>query len=244
MLHVLLGDSMDIESLLDANENSKPIKWIVPKTAHVGDRALFHVPVHGFVARGVVASEPRQLSLPGFRSKPYRISRWRAKVRDLNLLSTFVPLAFIRHNHPNWKWPTYPRKYTTIDGAVEARLEELLGSYQASVTEPLTEGASKSASVTVYERNPIARQQCIAHYGTACHACGFSFGETYGQTAEGFIQVHHLKAVSTRGGKYTVDPVRDLRPICPNCHAVIHLQAPPLSTVELKRMLKGARSRA
>ena len=53
--------------------------------------------------------------------------------------------------------------------------------------------------------------------------------------------MHHLKAVADRGGEYKIDPIKDLRPICPNCHAVIHLQNPSLSIVELKRMLKRAR---
>jgi predicted HNH restriction endonuclease len=91
--------------------------------------------------------------------------------------------------------------------------------------------------VTVYERNPLARQQCIAHYGCTCFTCGFSFGEVYGEIADGYIHVHHLKAVARRGGEYVIDPIRDLRPICPNCHAVAHLRNPPLSIAELKRML-------
>ena len=35
-----------------------------------------------------------------------------------------------------------------------------------------------------------------AHYGATCFACGFSFGEVYGETADGFIHVHHLKAIA------------------------------------------------
>jgi 5-methylcytosine-specific restriction protein A len=57
---------------------------------------------------------------------------------------------------------------------------------------------------------------------------------------QGYIHVHHLKAMSRRGGRYEVDPIKDLRPICPNCHAVIHRQNPPLSIVQLRQMLKKA----
>jgi len=233
MIHILAGDaSGDIASVLDAAKNHTAIRWIVPKKARPNDPALFHLPGRGFAARGVVESEPKQ-DAPG---------RYSTNVQAITLLSSAVPLAFIRKNHPEWKWPTYPRSYATIDGAIEQRLNELLDSYQASFAEPLTEGISKTASVTVYERNPIARQQCIAHYGTTCFACGFSFGKAYGETAEGFIRVHHLKSVAERGGEYRIDPSKDLCPICPNCHAVIHLQSPALSIVELKRMLKQART--
>ncbi len=34
---------------------------------------------------------------------------------------------------------------------------------------------------------------------------------------EGFIHVHHLKPLSEVGYEYRVDPIRDLRPVCPNC---------------------------
>ena len=233
MIHILAADaSDDVDLVLEAAKSGKSQPWIVPKNAHAGDRALFHLPGRGFAARGVIGSAPRQDS-PG---------RYSAAVREITLLTSPVPLAFIRKNHRAWKWPTYPRSYTTIDGSTEVRLEELLKSYQASFVEPLTEGASKSVSVTMYERNPIARQECIRHYGHACFACGFSFGKTYGDTAEGFIHVHHVKPVSKRGGKYTVDPIRDLRPLCPNCHAFIHLQTPQLSIQELKQMLKRRES--
>ncbi len=234
MTHILAGDAAgDVTSVFESAKRGTAIPWIVPKNANVNDRTLFHLPGHGFAARGVIGSKPRQ-DRPG---------RYSATVREITLLSSAVPLAFIRRNHPAWKWPSYPRSYATIDGAVEARLDELLGNYQASFAEPLTEGGSKSTSVTVYERNPIARQQCIAQLWDRidCHGCGFSFGETYGETAEGYIHVHHLKAISKRGGKNTVDPIKDLRPISPNCHAVIHLQTPPLSILELKRMLKKAK---
>jgi len=158
----------------------------------------------------------------------------------VSLLPISVPLPFIIENHPKWKWPTYPRGYATIDGLVETRLEKLLSSYQTTVTDsqPLFEGTATSVMVTTYERNALARQQCIKKYGSSCYACGFSFGQTYGETADGYIHVHHLKNVSSRRGKYVVDPIKDLRPICPNCHAVIHLVDPPLSIQDMKKILK------
>ena len=100
----------------------------------------------------------------------------------------------------------------------------------------LTEGASSSVVVTAYERNPIARQHCIEHYGCACVICGFSFADEFGEQASGYIHVHHIEPVSSRGGTYEVDPIEDLRPVCPNCHAVIHLRQPAYSIAEVKHM--------
>ena len=105
----------------------------------------------------------------------------------------------------------------------------------------LTEGAVYRVAVTAYERNPIARRKCLAHYGSSCVVCGFDFKAMYGQEAEGFIHVHHIRMLSETGKEHEIDPVKDLRPVCPNCHSVIHLKAPPYSIDELKDMLTGGR---
>ncbi|MGB7470785.1 MAG: hypothetical protein WBW58_15575, partial [Candidatus Acidiferrum sp.] len=86
----------------------------------------------------------------------------------------------------------------------------------------LPEGAVFERLVNAYERNPLARQECIKKYGTNCYICGFSFGAIYGAAMDGFIHVHHLRQLSEVGKHYKVNPIADLRPICPNCHAVIH----------------------
>ena len=87
---------------------------------------------------------------------------------------------------------------------------------------PLFEGAVCRVTVNAYERNPEARQRCIAAHQPRCYACEFDFGSVYGPEFAGFIHVHHLRPLSEVGGEYVVDPVEDSRPVCPNCHAVIH----------------------
>lgn len=103
----------------------------------------------------------------------------------------------------------------------------------------LLEGNTYSVQATVYERNPIAREKCIAHYGTPCFVCGFSFGARYGGPAKDYIHVHHLKPLASAGTEYIIDPINDLRPVCANCHAVIHLRQPPYAIEEVKAMLHG-----
>lgn len=101
------------------------------------------------------------------------------------------------------------------------------------------EGAVCKVSVNAYERNPRARQQCIKHYGTSCCVCGFNFGECFGELGEGFIHVHHLCPISEIAEEYEIDPVEDLRPVCPNCHAMIHRRSPPFSIEEMIALRKS-----
>jgi len=100
-----------------------------------------------------------------------------------------------------------------------------------------TEGTPNQVSVTKYERNPFARKKCLEHYGFSCVVCDFNFEKTYGQIGKDFIHVHHLKQVATVGQTYEVDPVKDLRPVCPNCHSIIHKQKTPLTIEEVTQFI-------
>jgi 5-methylcytosine-specific restriction protein A len=96
------------------------------------------------------------------------------------------------------------------------------------------EGAVRQVLVNAYERDRAARQACITHYGLACAVCGLKFEERYGALGAGFIHVHHVVPLSELGPDYKLDPVADLRPVCPNCHAMLHRQRPPLSIEALR----------
>jgi predicted HNH restriction endonuclease len=100
----------------------------------------------------------------------------------------------------------------------------------------LFEGAIHPVAVNAFERNPEARRLCLAHYGTSCLACGINLKATYELDQE-FIHVHHIVPLAEVGEKYEIDPVKDLRPVCPNCHSVIHMLTPPYSVEEVKAMV-------
>jgi 5-methylcytosine-specific restriction protein A len=47
--------------------------------------------------------------------------------------------------------------------------------------------------------------------------------------------VHHLVPLASIGREYHIDPVADLRPVCPNCHAMLNRQDPPFTIEELQK---------
>lgn len=105
--------------------------------------------------------------------------------------------------------------------------------------EVFSEGEKEQNISMKYERNAKARAACIAAHGTACAVCGIDFAEVYGPEFAGKIEVHHIVPLSEIGEKYVVDPVKDLVPLCPNCHTAIHSKKGGTYTVEeLKRLLK------
>jgi hypothetical protein len=105
-----------------------------------------------------------------------------------------------------------------------------------------TEGSVQQILVNRYERDPEARKKCISHYGTRCSLCGFDFVAVYGEVMAGFIHVHHLNQLSNVGVN-EVDPIEDLRPVCPNCHAVLHRREPPYSLDEVRHFLQARRGK-
>lgn len=103
----------------------------------------------------------------------------------------------------------------------------------------LVEGSIKQIKVNAYERNPKARIACLTYHGFACCCCGFDFNKIYGEIGSEFIHVHHLKLISEIKKEYCVNPIEDLRPVCPNCHAMIHRKNPPFTIEEIKKILKN-----
>ncbi len=99
------------------------------------------------------------------------------------------------------------------------------------------EGASRRIYVNRYERDPKARRACIDHYKAKCFVCKFDFGKVYGQYGAGFIHVHHVVPLHTIGEGYQVDPIDDLRPLCPNCHAMIHRNKHALTIEQLLELV-------
>lgn len=103
-----------------------------------------------------------------------------------------------------------------------------------------TEGFSKKVLVNRYERNKQARLACLAHYGYDCLVCGFNFEKFFGPLGKHQIHVHHTIKISEIGAEYQLNPVKDLVPLCPNCHHMAHRREPPFELQDLKAMLKSA----
>lgn len=106
-----------------------------------------------------------------------------------------------------------------------------------------TEGGKKNVYSSVYERNPKLRRIAIAYHGTTCVACGFNFEKNYGEYGKGYIHIHHINPLHEQGGKHFVDPIRDLAPLCANCHAIVHRRRNDVLSIEaLRRTINSNRS--
>jgi 5-methylcytosine-specific restriction protein A len=158
-------------------------------------------------------------------------------------------VEFLKADIPEVAWDRIQGGGVAIPGAAAEKLNLLWTSHADglifhSPEEPLPgetfpEGGKTRVEVNRYERDRRARKVCLARWGSSCVVCGLDFGDRYGSMGQGFIHVHHTLELSAADPDYRVDPINDLRPVCPNCHAMLHRQRPPLSIDELRRLLRG-----
>lgn len=108
--------------------------------------------------------------------------------------------------------------YAGIDEVAPATVNRLAEMESARVFEE--GGRIVKELVKETQRSKEARAACLAAKGYRCIVCEQDLEELYG--VPGIIHVHHLNPLADGDEQRTTDPIRDLVPVCPNCHAVIH----------------------
>jgi 5-methylcytosine-specific restriction protein A len=162
-----------------------------------------------------------------------------------------LPVDVLKARVPEVKWDRIQGSGVAVERSAVPRLTELWAQYIGKVLfhspdEPrgidgqrYPEGALSRVEVNRYERDARARKACLNHHGYRCVVCRFSFEERYGPIGRNYIHVHHTLELSKVPRGYRVDPITDLVPLCPNCHAMIHQGTGRALTVdELKRQLR------
>ena len=210
-----------------------------------GDRAflLQQGPLRGMVASGSFTSEVFQA--PHWDDTPGKVANY-ANVSWDRVLSDddMVSIEEVKAQVHALNWDRLQGSGVALPTDGSQQMEDLwqddspFTSPEEEGAETHTEGAVARVTVNRYERNPRARAACLAHYGPVCQVCEMSFADRYGDIGAGFIHVHHLKEISSIGEAYVVDPIADLRPVCPNCHAMLHTQTPAYTPEELSKLLQ------
>ncbi|MBP3045104.1 HNH endonuclease [Arthrobacter jiangjiafuii] len=207
----------------------------------------------GLLGHGVVAAAPQ----PG-PALPARLGLLAGIVFDLLLPpGEALPAEELEIRVPEVNWNAVRSTGTGVPGTAEGALRAAWTAflhtspapeYDLGVADPtvplpgsLPQDSLRHVAVSRYEYDADALRQCVAFHGLRCAACGLSMEQIYGPAGAAFIQVHHIVPPAAIGPDYTLDPVADLVPLCPNCHAMAHRGAPDAFTpAELRRMLAEA----
>lgn len=207
----------------------------------------------GLLGHGVVASAPQ----PG-AALPARLGLLAGIVFDLLLPpGDALPAEGLAESVPGVNWNAVRSTGTVVPVSAETGLRTVWTKFlrarpvpadwlaAADPTLPLPgslpQDSLRSVGINRYEHDPDAVRQCVAFHGTSCAACGLSMEQMYGPAGAAFVQVHHIVPPAAISPDYMLDPVADLIPLCPNCHAIAHRGAPdPYTPGELRRMLAAA----
>jgi len=201
----------------------------------------------GLIASGVILSEPYEL--PHWDEEKSKEGKTALRVnivfevlsdapiiRDDELLAKFkgfnwfpqasgiyIPSDIVTSLENIWKERTKKEPVLLYDNNIEFR--------------KIIEGIPQKITIKTYTRSLEAKRICLEYYGYDCFICGFNFEKMFGEIGKGFIHVHHLRPLSEIDEAHEIDPIRDLRPVCANCHAMLHRKNPPYSIEELKNIL-------
>lgn len=129
-----------------------------------------------------------------------------------------------------------------LDKAAAAPIADVLFPDELPSQETYLEDAAIKVTVNRYERDKKSRDKAVEHHGCQCNVCGVDLVKIYGDIAEGFIHVHHLVPLSAIKEDYQLDPVNDLLPVYPNCHAMLHRRKPPFTPEQLKALMDANKS--
>ena len=200
----------------------------------------------GIIGHGIVTSEP-------FEGKHWDDSSATVNyVRVLwdTLLPFYepIPVGDLIQYVPSVNWKSgIPSSGFSVKQPAVNELLNLLREYNPIQEEPAPgefepgeywEGAARTITVNRYERDPKARQACLAHHGYNCYTCDADLTKTYGdELGRRAIHVHHVIPMATRGKEYQLDPINDLVPLCPNCHNVIHKTDPVMTPDAFRKSL-------
>lgn len=110
---------------------------------------------------------------------------------------------------------------------------EYSSSTNEDIIEKATEGLIKEITFFRSSRNRVIRNKCAKRYNYKCCVCGMDFEKVYGPRGHEFIEVHHIKPLSSYDGEHEI-PLEDLRALCSNCHSIIHHGEPLIDVENLK----------
>lgn len=217
--------------------------------------------------RVLIIGDPRPTAALGLKLEPSPYSNapkaqiarftFQTKARTEKSLKLLAPfhLAFLAQQSVRTFNPGSRRGHrdATIDAIADATGWQLpypthrtaaQSSKPPEETLSANEGRRLRIAVNAFERDERLRGACLRKFGFACSVCGILLSDVYGCEATGIVHVHHLEPLATRKGRGTPTKTADLRPVCPNCHAVIHARTPAFSIDEVKQMLRSKSRRS
>ena len=163
--------------------------------------------------------------------------------------------SHLLHEEENWKTVQFLLENPTSYGEILAILQTGQRVRTAAPkkrlfygeNELILEGLPVEKRQLVKQRSQRLREAAREYYKDEagklhCTACGFCFDDRYPGLGEGYIELHHEKPLyqyeEEDFEKFLPSAIQNLKPLCANCHRMIHRKKEPLTVAELAAILK------
>lgn len=226
------GPLLDFFPALDSTAVN-PDAMLVAYDAHSGEQLKVRYVYYNNKLRGGTRDEYRLVRISSF------LAKYKASPGDVLLIARATDGSFLfaieRLLDPKSDLGSVDYVDTKLDDGWTIGLPST--ELEADDETLAMEGQEHLVASRRYERSSINRKMAIEIHGRVCIVCRFSFDASYGPIAAGYVEIHHLVPVSSLEGPTSVDPRKDLVPLCANCHRMVHRRWPPYSPKELQRAL-------
>lgn len=108
----------------------------------------------------------------------------------------------------------------------------------------IEEGFTQFVSIQKRKRSRALVKLAKEHYAINgklyCSICKFNFEDFYGELGKDFIEIHHLEPIFAYEDaieKSLEEALQNVRPVCSNCHRMIHRNTKSILSIEQVRAL-------
>jgi 5-methylcytosine-specific restriction endonuclease McrA len=234
VLHIVQGgvDNGDKASLeRSVKRGFRVDRWMVPKSAAIGDELVIYIMGHGLFATATVAGTPT-------KRKDW-LNRYGAAISSLRLIIPPISLGVVKRDVPSWAWTRYPRSITSPKASVSIQLRALVKNRrryrgaeledrdleEASLAElrrlallkSSPRASSSSRLITQRRRERVVKLYALKRADGACEFCK-SNAPFLNQKGDPYLECHHITELANEGA----DHPGQVLAICPNCHRRAH----------------------
>jgi len=233
-IHILQGGYKNGDkSLLDSiakGKTSKPVNWIVPKKAQIGDMVVIFIGNFGFYATGIINSIPE-------KAEDWK-NRYSSLINKITLLQPPISPGIILEQIPELAWARYPKNITTVDKEVADKILDIIKYRKRGdlkINEDNIESAnllelrsialeksrktSKTSKISVKKglRSIAVKLYALKREDGVCGGCKCE-APFRKENGELYLEVHHPRKLSEKGPDHPLNVIA----LCPNCHRQAH----------------------
>lgn len=200
------------------------------------------------ILREVLKPTGKDLEISPYRGDDY----FSEKVRNLKSHKTLEKMGVATFDGTNYQITAKGEKFVKdAMGARESYHKQ--GFKKISINRSIKperavfveEGHERIVSKVIRKRSQKLRVYAKKVFASAdgtivCRGCGFEGSEVYGEPGKGLIEIHHTKPISASGETKDdlKNAVKNVLPLCPNCHRLVHRKASEVMGLgELKKLV-------